>query len=51
MPMNRLLPLTLLSYGQVKVTARRLTVTPKNIDGQTISDNGRPCTVVLDFTP
>jgi phosphodiesterase/alkaline phosphatase D-like protein len=38
------------SYGQVKVTARRLTVTPKNINGQTISDNGRPCTVVLDYT-
>jgi hypothetical protein len=37
------------SYGQVSVTSNRLTITPKNIDGQTISDNGHPCTVTLDF--
>jgi alkaline phosphatase D len=39
------------SYGQVRVTSSRLTVTPKNINGQTIADNGRPCTVTLNFTP
>ena len=37
------------SYGQVSVTSNRLTITPKNIDGQPISDNGHPCTVTLDF--
>jgi hypothetical protein len=37
------------SYGQVRVTRDRLTVTPKNIDGAPVTDNGRPCTVVLDF--
>jgi alkaline phosphatase D len=39
------------SYGQVSVTSSRLTITPKNIDGQPISDNGRPCTVTLNHTP
>jgi phosphodiesterase/alkaline phosphatase D-like protein len=39
------------SYGQVKVTANRLTITPKDIDGNPITDNGQPCGVVLDFTP
>ena len=39
------------SYGQVKVTANQLTITPKDIDGNPISDNGRPCGVVLNFTP
>jgi alkaline phosphatase D len=39
------------SYGQVSVTSNRLTITPKNIDGQPISDNGRPCTVTLNHTP
>ena len=38
------------SYGQVKVTANRMTITPKNIDGQPISDNGHSCKTVLDFT-
>jgi alkaline phosphatase D len=36
------------SYGQVKVTANRLTITPKGIDGQPISDNGHSCQVVLN---
>jgi phosphodiesterase/alkaline phosphatase D-like protein len=39
------------SYGQVKVTGNRLTVTPKDIDGNVITDNGQPCGVVLNFTP
>jgi alkaline phosphatase D len=39
------------SYGQVKVTSSTLTITPKTIDGQTVSDNGRPCTVTLNHTP
>ena len=39
------------SYGQVSVTSNRLTITPKNIDGQPITDNGRPCTVTLNHTP
>jgi phosphodiesterase/alkaline phosphatase D-like protein len=39
------------SYGQVKVTSSRLTITPKDINGQPIADNGRPCEVVLNFTP
>ena len=39
------------SYGQVKVTSSRLTITPKDIDGQPIADNGRPCEVALNFTP
>jgi alkaline phosphatase D len=37
------------SYGQVTVTGSRLTVTPKDIDGNQITDNGQPCGVVLDF--
>jgi alkaline phosphatase D len=39
------------SYGQVKVTSSQLTITPKNINGQTLVDNGRPCTVTLNHTP
>jgi alkaline phosphatase D len=40
------------SYGQVKVTKRRLTVTPKGIDGQQLTDNGAPCgPFVFDFQP
>ena len=39
------------SYGQVRVTANRLTVTPKGIDGRQLTDNGRPCGVVLNFQP
>jgi phosphodiesterase/alkaline phosphatase D-like protein len=38
------------SYGQVKVTANRLTITPKDINGNRISDNGQPCGVELNFT-
>ena len=37
------------SYGQVTVTKSRLTVTPKDIDGNQITDNGQPCGVVLNF--
>ena len=39
------------SYGQVRVTSSRLTITPKDINGQPIADNGRPCEVALNFTP
>ena len=39
------------SYGQVTVTKSRLTVTPKDIDGQQITDNGQPCGVTLEFKP
>jgi phosphodiesterase/alkaline phosphatase D-like protein len=39
------------SYGQVKVTNSRLTVTSKDINGDPITDNGQPCEVVLNFTP
>jgi alkaline phosphatase D len=39
------------SYGQVKVAANQLTITPKDIDGNPITDNGQPCGVVLNFTP
>jgi alkaline phosphatase D len=39
------------SYGQVKVTANQLTITPKDIDGTPQMDNGQPCTVTLNFTP
>jgi alkaline phosphatase D len=31
------------SYGQVKVTANRLTITPKGIDGRPQRDAGSPC--------
>jgi alkaline phosphatase D len=31
------------SYGQVKVTGKQLTVTPKDIDGKPLIDNGQPC--------
>ena len=38
------------SYGQVKVTKKQLTVTPKDIDGQPLTDNGKPCgPFVLNF--
>jgi alkaline phosphatase D len=38
------------SYGQVKVTKRQLTVTPKGIDGRQLTDNGVPCgPVVLNY--
>jgi phosphodiesterase/alkaline phosphatase D-like protein len=39
------------SYGQVRVTANQLIVTPKDADGAAITDNGRPCNTVLNFTP
>jgi alkaline phosphatase D len=39
------------SYGQVEVTRNRLTVTPKDIDGNPLTDNGQPCGVTLDFKP
>jgi alkaline phosphatase D len=39
------------SYGQVKVTANRLTITPKGIDGKPQRDGDRPCgPVVLDYS-
>ena len=31
------------SYGQVRVTADRLTITPKGIDGRPQREGGRPC--------
>jgi alkaline phosphatase D len=31
------------SYGQVKVTGSRLTVTPKGIDGEPLRDGDKPC--------
>jgi phosphodiesterase/alkaline phosphatase D-like protein len=31
------------SYGQVKVTAKRLTITPKGIDGEPQTNAGKPC--------
>jgi alkaline phosphatase D len=39
------------SYGQVKATSTALTITPKNIDGQTQSDNGHSCQVTLPYVP
>jgi phosphodiesterase/alkaline phosphatase D-like protein len=40
------------SYGQVRVTANRLTVTPKGIDGRQLSEDGRPCgPIVLNHQP
>ena len=40
------------SYGQVTVTGSRLTVTPKDINGQPQMDGARPCgPVVLDYKP
>jgi phosphodiesterase/alkaline phosphatase D-like protein len=39
------------SYGQVTVTGQRLTVTPKDIDGNPITDNGHSCAVALNFAP
>ena len=38
------------SYGQVRVTANRLTITPKGIDGRPQRNGGRPCgPFVLQF--
>jgi hypothetical protein len=31
------------SYGQVRVTANRLTITPKGMDGRPQRDGGQPC--------
>jgi hypothetical protein len=31
------------SYGQVKVTSKRLTITPKGIDGKPQRDGAKPC--------
>jgi alkaline phosphatase D len=39
------------SYGQVKVSSTQLTIIPKNIDGQSQSDNGQPCQVTLNYVP
>jgi alkaline phosphatase D len=40
------------TYGQVKVTKRQLTVTPKDISGQPLTDNGVPCgPFVLNHQP
>jgi len=40
------------SYGHVKVTGNRLTVTPKGIDGNQLTDNGAPCgPFVLNYRP
>jgi hypothetical protein len=40
------------SYGQVKVTGTRMTITPKGIDGRPQTDDGRPCgPVVLNYQP
>jgi phosphodiesterase/alkaline phosphatase D-like protein len=39
------------SYGQVKVTANRLTITPRGIDGQPQQNAGKPCgPFVLNYT-
>jgi len=52
MPMSRLLPLDLVSLLRAALArASGLTITPKDIDGNPITDNGRPCGVVLDSTP
>jgi phosphodiesterase/alkaline phosphatase D-like protein len=40
------------SYGQVTVTGSKLTITPKDIDGNPQQDNGGPCgPVVLNHQP
>ena len=39
------------SYGQVRVTSNRLTVTPKDRNGTPQQDNGRPCEVSLNYQP
>jgi phosphodiesterase/alkaline phosphatase D-like protein len=40
------------SYGQVKVTKRQLTVTPKDIDGNQLTDSGAPCgPFVFNYRP
>jgi phosphodiesterase/alkaline phosphatase D-like protein len=39
------------SYGQVRVTGNRLTVTPKGIDGKPLMDDGKPCgPIVLNYS-
>jgi phosphodiesterase/alkaline phosphatase D-like protein len=39
------------SYGQVRVTRSRLTVTPKGIDGKPLHDGAKPCgPVVLNYS-
>ena len=39
------------SYGQVRVTANRLTITPKGIDGKLQQDAGQACgPFVLNYT-
>ncbi len=37
------------SYGQVKVTSKQLTITPKDIDGTPQTDNGHSCQVTLNY--
>jgi alkaline phosphatase D len=38
------------SYGQVRVTRNRLTITPKGIDGRAQTNDGRPCgPIVLPY--
>jgi len=39
------------SYGQVKATSTALTITPKDINGQTQTDNGHSCQVTLNYVP
>jgi phosphodiesterase/alkaline phosphatase D-like protein len=39
------------SYGEVTVTADKLTVTPKDMNGAPINDDGRPCSVELNHAP
>jgi phosphodiesterase/alkaline phosphatase D-like protein len=37
------------SYGQVKVTSKQLTITPKDINGTPQTDNGHSCQVTLKY--
>ena len=37
------------SYGQVKVTSKQLTITPKDISGTPQTDNGHSCQVTLNY--
>ena len=39
------------SYGQVRATSTSLTITPKDINGQTQTDNGHSCQVTLPYVP
>jgi phosphodiesterase/alkaline phosphatase D-like protein len=44
--------LDVFSYGQVAVTRNRLTITPKDINGQPLRDAGRPCgPFVINHSP